>query len=502
MTTGPVDEFVIVTTGMPLVDFGEVTLHRAFIRFYRYLAVTYVHQGETLVETLTDAEAWMLAQVMMLRQDHQYILRLSNLPMSASEVTRDRYMTKLRRMGLVFTRRLYYTREQMAKVFGPDNIPSTPRQYAQQWDVSSLYHNLDLIARYYLALQDEVDRQWKARGQRGQRPVVTLPDDYVHEICLPLLVAQRLADRKYDPMPSPDQKGPDWVSIARAMVEAAPADAPHQIDAVRGLAAAPRQIDAVRGGDFEPHHVKLMWSLTIPLALTSAGADGPRGGPAAAQPDSISALDAEHGADQLTLGLAGNESGDSSAKAQAEIAPARSSALGQLNLTVSSDSEQVVKAVSGLVKTIEDRTGMSLPGLRAAALALMSITERRRQVLDDLRRMQAREDLKPSVRRQKIGAILTQNIGVTLGLGLEPAGRVRMVPCESDYAAVMALANEYGVETVWLTACELFSAAIEGDPLDYLRAALRRKRDRARGTQAGIPRAEVFEHVDYERFEN
>ncbi|MBN1890436.1 MAG: hypothetical protein JW850_20755 [Thermoflexales bacterium] len=506
----PIDEFILVTTGMPLVDFGEVTLHRAFIRFYRYLAVSYVYQGETVVETLTDAEAWMLAQVLMLRQDHQYVLRLSNLPMSASGVTRDRYMAKLRRMGLVFTRRLYYTRAQMARVFGPDNIPSTPRQYAQQWDVSSLFHNLNTVARHYLALQDKVDRQWAASGRRGERPVVTLPSDYLHEVHLPLLVAQRLVGKKYDPMPSPDQKGPAWVEIARAMVEENQPGAPHQIDAVRDTASAPPQIDVVRGGDFEPHHVKLMWSLTIPLALTPAAAGGPLRGPAGGPSDSISAPETEGGASQLTLGFFGSEPGDSSAGARAEIAPGRSSALGQLNLTVSSDSEQAIKAFSSLIETVRDRTGTLPPGLRAAALSLMTATERRRRVLDDLRRMQAREDLKPSVRRQKIGAILAQNIGVLIGLGLEPGGRVRMVPQESDYAAVLALAKEHGVETVWITACEVAGAAIEGDPLDYLRSALHNlscrtgqgKRGRGRDSKDASPRADLFEQVDYERFEN
>ncbi len=105
--------------------------------------------------------------------------------------------------------------------------------------------------------------------------------------------------------------------------------------------------------------------------------------------------------------------------------------------------------------------------------AFALLPERRRRVLDDLRRMQGRADLKAAKRKSNINAILAKNIGGIIGLGLEPDGRLRILPQPADYAAIGALVNEHSAETVWFTACEIAGATIEGDPLDYLRAALR-----------------------------
>jgi hypothetical protein len=130
--------------------------------------------------------------------------------------------------------------------------------------------------------------------------------------------------------------------------------------------------------------------------------------------------------------------------------------------------------------------GLTEAGLRLAALTICPLPERRRRVLDDMRRMQARADLKLSRRKNMVNAILAQNIGVTLGLGLNPDGSLRAVPGQSDYAAVGGLVGEYGAEAVWMTTCEIAGAAIEGDPLDYLRAALTRKQKRGNDRKGKI----------------
>ena len=120
------EDLIVVKYGDPVLDFGVGTLPKLFSRFYPHLACTYTHRGETVVETLSDAEAWLIAQVLLLKSDQDFVLRLSNLPLAAGRSSRENYQGKLRRMGLVFTTRLYYTRAEMVALFGPQHVPATP----------------------------------------------------------------------------------------------------------------------------------------------------------------------------------------------------------------------------------------------------------------------------------------------------------------------------------------------------------------------------------------
>ncbi len=142
------------------------------------------------------------------------------------------------------------------------------------------------------------------------------------------------------------------------------------------------------------------------------------------------------------------------------------------------DNAQTLTSFEALVANVDMRVGLTAVGFNTASLGLMPLPERRRRVLDDLRRVLARADHTPSQRKSKAHAILAQNIGVTLGLGLEPNGRLRIAPVKSDYAAIGGLVSEHGAEHVWATACEIAGTVIEGDSLDYLRAALAHKRER------------------------
>ncbi len=124
------------------------------------------------------------------------------------------------------------------------------------------------------------------------------------------------------------------------------------------------------------------------------------------------------------------------------------------------------------------RFGLTTAGLRAALLALTPLPERRRRVLDDLRRMQGRSDLAEHERKRKARAILTQNIAVTIGLGLKPNGTLRVVAEKSDYNLIGGLINDFGAEVVWHTTCAIAGQVIDGNPIDYLRATLIHQRDR------------------------
>ena len=92
--------------------------------------------------------------------------------------------------------------------------------------------------------------------------------------------------------------------------------------------------------------------------------------------------------------------------------------------------------------------------------------------------MQGRADLAEHERKRKVRAIITQNIGVTIGLGLKPNGTLRVVAEKNDYNLIGGLSNDFGAEVVWQTACSIAGLAIEGNPIDYLRATLIHQRDR------------------------
>ncbi len=139
-------------------------------------------------------------------------------------------------------------------------------------------------------------------------------------------------------------------------------------------------------------------------------------------------------------------------------------------------------ALTNLFDEIGLRFGLTSAGLRAAWLSLTPLPERRRRVLSDMRRMQGRMDLSERERQRKIRAIVTQNIGVTIGLGLKANGTLRVVADKHDYNLIGGLVNEYGAEVVWQTACSIAGQPIEGDPLDYLRATLIHQHERQHRT--------------------
>ena len=153
-----------------------------------------------------------------------------------------------------------------------------------------------------------------------------------------------------------------------------------------------------------------------------------------------------------------------------------------------------------MLESLEAKFGFTEAGFRDARLSFEPLPDRRRRVLDDLRRMQGRADLKSSQCKRNLIGILTQNIGVTLGLGLLPDGRLRALADKPDYTVIGGLIDESGAESVWLAACEIAGRAFEGDPIAYLRATLRNKRERERGAgaaahvAAGMGR---FEQLNY-----
>jgi hypothetical protein len=237
--------------------------------------------------------------------------------------------------------------------------------------------------------------------------------------------------------------------------------------------------------------------IKLPLVSTLSDESGPRRVPADwGQADqTVSAPDDENAADQLTLDRSGNDKGAHRTTVAAETAAGAYRLQGDIwqRLNAALSDEKTAAAFQAALEVVESQLGFTEVGLRAARLAFSPLPDRRRRVLEDLRRMQGRDDLKASVRKRNIIGILTQNIGVTLGLGLVADGRIRTLADRSDYTAVGGLVDHFGAEVVWLTACGIAGQPFEGDPIEYLRAALRNKRDR--GTGARTSRS--FENIDY-----
>ena len=178
------------------LDFGLASIPKLLGRFWVYLA----SHGQRL----NDRQFALLAQVLILRDTQDFELRVSNLPMMSSALTLERDKTELRRMGLVFTERLYY----------PVTTGSNPVMRAQRWDLRSLFYNLEQIARLWLERQQALVTAWELAGKPGHRPVYAFPSGFSYEVRLPREVAADIVSGKLFPAP------PVWRQAAEALLAA------------------------------------------------------------------------------------------------------------------------------------------------------------------------------------------------------------------------------------------------------------------------------------------
>jgi hypothetical protein len=174
-------------------DFGSAVISKLFLRFWPYLSVN----GEQLNET----DFALLVQVIGLHQDGE--LRVSNLPLKACQATRERTKAKLRRMGLVFTQRIYYY---------PHPVGKTPVMKCQRWDLRGLTHNLAQVAREWQTRNAALLASWESAGAQGRRPIYTFPDDFRHEVVLFASLAMDIEKKLFYPVPE------TWVAQANTLI--------------------------------------------------------------------------------------------------------------------------------------------------------------------------------------------------------------------------------------------------------------------------------------------
>ncbi len=439
------DDAIKVHYGSLALQFGIGNIPNLFMRFYRHLVHTPA-QGEPL--RLSDAEAMLLVHVMALRSEDDFVLRLSNLPMVSPLRKREDYLGKFRKMGLVFTIRLYYSRAEMMAYYGADNLPASPRMRAQQWDLSPLIYNLTWVAQEYLKRQREAVAKWQKTGEVGRRPVTELPADFQHEIILPPDVIASIRSGIEDPNQAVYYPVPaEWKKLASVPAQNRPvqeSSVPAQNRLVQD--SVPAQIrpiqDAVPAptkpvhGLYQPDSGR---SSMLPFGLTPADAGGPQGGPLAPElPDSRpDTPDAGEERSANTPGAPGN--GD-----------------------VQRDTP--VARVPGKAQT---RVAMSEPP-QPGGNGNEPLPVRRERVLRDLRDH-------ANDRRTQI-YIVAVNIGQMMGLRWMD-GQLRTHPIKEDKAEIGKMCREHGGPAhIWAVACRVAGHEIAGDPLDYLWGRLKAER--------------------------
>jgi hypothetical protein len=165
------DAPIEVYFGNSTLDMGIATVPKILPRYWIYLA----SDGDKLNER----EYALLMQVLLLREAQDFELRVSNIPAQCPDSTIIRSLALLRRMGLVFTERLYY-----------DPRPGKPPVLrAQRWDLRSLFYNLEWIAKAWQAGHRQALLEWEKGNRRERKPIYSFPNDFTHEVRLPVEVA-------------------------------------------------------------------------------------------------------------------------------------------------------------------------------------------------------------------------------------------------------------------------------------------------------------------------
>ncbi len=443
---------IVVRYSDEALDWGIATLPKVILRYYRYLRC----DGESL----DDREMMPLLLMLGLWEDREAPLRLSNLP-SATPITtiEKRYLRKWRQMGLVFTRRVYYSRKEMIEVFGAENAPVTPRLKARLFDVSSLLHNCLRAARLweeecYPAAYQAWQKKCEADGALGRRaaqpphsryPSGKFADEFTVEIVLPPELAVELADKEDCRYQFVAEK---WHRRATEVAESVSA----QRVPVRDGTGTDRAGTGPRTGTNRSGH---QYNTSFQEVTLSADAEGgPRdASPTARQAPPRSPTDAVQGSPRR---LPDGGSG------RGPAGPARVPSRGEQGSVAGSSGSRVEP-----------------------------LPERRRRVLTDLRRFDGD-------RRTQI-AIVTKNVAAILGLGVNAAGGLRTRPQKADYGRIGALIKNYGgPQVVWKAACRAAAQPIDGNPLDYLQACLRDQRESNRPRRrTSAPQARSEAQNDY-----
>ena len=156
-----------VRFGDDLLEAGFTAVPNLFLNNYRDLGIS-------------DGAALWIVHLLKFRwtEDNPYPRR-SSIPMNANKDTQKRYARQLRNLGLLFTKRIYWSKED-----APPNPHLVGTIRALEYDLTSLFHNLVRISR------------WRSEG----RPL----DDF--EIEIPPEIVEKVASGHFHHVPKKWQR--------------------------------------------------------------------------------------------------------------------------------------------------------------------------------------------------------------------------------------------------------------------------------------------------------
>ena len=435
------DPRVTVDYGQEVLNWGISAIPRAILRFYRHLT----SDGEQL----DDREMMPLVLLLALWEDGERELRLSNLPSSTPvETLERRYLRKWRQMGLVFTRRVYYTHAEMADYYGGEgNVPDAPRLKARVFDLSSLVHNCLRVARLWQEAYPAAYAAWEkedVHSAPAPHPHIP-PPGFAVEVDLPLDVAVRIAGQAGGEAEGYQFVPEKWLVRAQKAVPAQIVQVQERTGTNRAGTKECTGTDRAGTGGCTGTNRAGQLDITFPYGKANTPEADASGGPPEGGPASVSS--------QFRSRTSVTDPGSAAGGGET---------LAKATATRTVNAGRTPEGPAGRVPA--ERATPARPPAADRASAVEPLPQRRRRVLEDLRRARSR--------RQRV-AIVTANLGQVLGLGVEPDGSLRAVPGKGDYARVGGMMKQYGDEQVWTLACRVAGNAVEGDPLDYLEACLR-----------------------------
>jgi len=142
------------------VRFGDDLLEAGFTAVPNLLLNNYADLG------INDGAAFWIVHLLKFKwtEDNPYPRR-SSIPMNANRDTQKRYARQLRNLGLLFTRRIYWSNED-----NPPDPGLAGKIRALEYDLTSLFHNVVRISR------------WKAEGSPLDEFQVELPLEIVRKV--------------------------------------------------------------------------------------------------------------------------------------------------------------------------------------------------------------------------------------------------------------------------------------------------------------------------------
>ena len=202
---GEADLPIAIRYGKAIADAGWSAIPNILLDFVTYLRYT-TPDGEVL--KVNDQEAFFLVMLLRRKRDNEDpACKLQSVRTQAPYGTRRHWVRKLKGMGLLFTRQVFYPPQE-----GQPPLPSHT-----EWDLENLLDNLLAVREVWLQGREE----HRARGESGP---YELPEDFTREIQLFPATAQRILEEYYGKYaaegekPKKQQRVPqEWVEVARRM---------------------------------------------------------------------------------------------------------------------------------------------------------------------------------------------------------------------------------------------------------------------------------------------